>query len=134
MNRYHPFYHGVQSPYQQHHMRRNYPQYPAYLYRNNFPPIETKTFMASADKTLTLMDSAHFVLTKIKNDTSFAHKLMNLAQQSNTAEVLKLIRQTGVKVVPVVSFNPDGIHMVFDEKLGEIDCCHLIVEVRWRVM
>jgi hypothetical protein len=90
--------------------------------------------MASADKTLTLMESAHLVLMKIKNDTSFANQLMNLAQQSNTPEVLQLIRRTGVKVVPAVSFNPDGIHMVFDEKLGEVDCCHIIVNVRWREM
>jgi hypothetical protein len=90
--------------------------------------------MASADKTLTLMESANLVLTKIKDDTSFAHQLMVLAQQSNTSEVLQLIRRTGVKVVPVVSFNPDGIHMVFDEKLGQVDCCHLIVVVRWRDM
>lgn len=90
--------------------------------------------MASADKTLTLMESANLVLSKIKNDSSFAHQLMDFAQKSNTPEVLKLIRRTGVKVVPVVSFNPDGIHMVFDEKLGEVDCCHLIVVVRWREM
>jgi hypothetical protein len=134
MNRYHPFYHPVQSPYQPHQSRRNYPLYPNVHYRNNFPPVETKTFMASADKTLTLMESANLVLTKIKEDTSFAHQLMELAQQSNTSEVLQLIRRTGVKVVPVVSFNPDGIHMVFDEKLGQVDCCHLIVVVRWRDM
>ncbi|NQD65455.1 hypothetical protein HP456_05920 [Bacillus haikouensis] len=134
MNRYHPFYHPVQSPYQPHHSRRNYQLYPSFHYRNNFPQVETKTFMASADKTLTLMESAHLVLMKIKNDTSFANQLMNLAQQSNTPEVLQLIRRTGVKVVPAVSFNPDGIHMVFDEKLGEVDCCHIIVNVRWREM
>jgi hypothetical protein len=134
MNRYHPFYHPVQSTCQPHHSRRNYPLHPGLYSRNNFPQIETKTFMASADKTLTLMESAHLVLIKIKTDLSFANQLMNLAQQSNTPEVLQLIRRTGVKVVPVVSFNPDGIHMVFDEKIGEVDCCHIIVNVRWREM
>ncbi|MCA1055572.1 hypothetical protein LCM10_11305 [Rossellomorea aquimaris] len=134
MNRYHPFYHPVQSPYHPRQTRMNYPMHPGYHYRNNFPPVETKTFMASADKTLNLMESAHFLLAKIKSDTSFARQLMDLAQQSNKPEVLKLIRRTGIKVVPVVSFNPDGIRMVFDEKLGEVDCCHLILIVRWREM
>jgi uncharacterized protein YajQ (UPF0234 family) len=88
--------------------------------------------MSSAQKTLALMNDAQTLLNHIGNSNDFAYKLMNAAQQSKMKEVNKLIRSTGVKVQPTVHINPDGLQIVFDEKLGVIDCCHVTVIVRWR--
>ena len=79
---------------------------PSYI--RNYPPVETKTFMSSAGKTLSLMGDAQKVLQKINTSKEFSSKFMNAAQQSNLP----------------------GVRLVFDEKLGQVDCCHLIVIVR----
>ncbi|NMH68504.1 hypothetical protein HF072_06880 [Bacillus sp. RO3] len=125
MYRYHPFYPSIQRPYP--------PTYSSIypLHNRNYPPVETKTFMSSAGKTLSLMEDAQKVLKKINTSKEFSSKLMNAAQKSNMPEVHKLLLTVGTKVQPVVSFNPDGVHLVFDETLGQVDCCHLIVIVRW---
>ncbi len=130
MYRYHPFYPPVQRP-----CAPKYYHTPFINpYDRIFPLVETKTFMSSAGKTLSLMENAKIVLQKINTSKEFAHKLMDAAQQSKLSEVHKLIQSTGTKVQPVASFNPDGLRLVFDEKLGVIDCCHVIVIIRWRDM
>ncbi|MHA7137825.1 hypothetical protein ACRTEV_11140 [Rossellomorea arthrocnemi] len=125
MYRYHPFYPPIQRPYPPIYSRAQ----PSY--NRNYPPVETKTFMSSAGKTLSLMEDAQKVLQRIKTSDEFSSKFMRAAQQSNLPEVHKLLQTIGTKVQPVVSFNPDGVRLVFDEKLGQVDCCHLIVIVRW---
>jgi hypothetical protein len=128
MYRYHPFYPPSQRPCSQGFYQPQYFQ----PYNRNYPPVNTSIFMSSAQKTLTLMSDAQTLLDHIGNSNDFAYKLMNAAQQSNMDEVNKLIGSTGVKVKPIVNINPDGLRLVFDEKLGELDCCHVIVIVRWR--
>ena len=128
MYRYHPFY----QPAYRHTIPPHSNFRPFHSHYRSYPPVETKTFMSSSDKTLVLLDNAKTVLEKIKSDKDFAFQLMNAAQNSNNQEVHKLIASTGLKVQPVVSFNPDGMRLVFDQKLGEVDCCHVIVIVRWR--
>ncbi|MGX1263234.1 hypothetical protein RKD55_001038 [Rossellomorea marisflavi] len=95
------------------------------------PAAAPDTLMASAGKTLSLMDDAKLVLGRINSSREFASKLMTAAQQSNLPEVHKLLQTIPTRVQPVVSFNPDGVRFVFDEKLGQVDCCHLIVSVKW---
>jgi hypothetical protein len=128
MYRYHPFYSPSQRPCSQNFYRPQYFQ----PYNRNYPPVDTNIFMSSAQKTLALMNDAQTLLNHIGNSNDFAYKLMNAAQQSKMEEVNKLIRSTGVKVQPTVHINPDGLQIVFDEKLGVIDCCHVTVIVRWR--
>ncbi|MCA0150822.1 MULTISPECIES: hypothetical protein [Rossellomorea] len=127
MYRYHPFYPPVQRPYSPIHSRAQ----PFPSHHRNYPPVETKTFMSSAGKTLNLLGDAQKVLQKINTSKDFSSKFMNAAQQSNVPEVHKLLQTIGTRVQPIVSFNPDGVRLVFDEKLGQVDCCHLIVIIRW---
>ncbi|WP_173107404.1 hypothetical protein [Bacillus sp. KH172YL63] len=127
MYRYHPFYPPVQRPFSPIHPRAQ----PVFSTNRTYPPIDTQTFMSSAGKTLSLMKDAEMVLKKIQSSKEFSRKFMNAAQQSNLPEVHRLLQTIGTTVQPVVSFNPDGIRLVFDEKLGQVDCCHLIVIVRW---
>ncbi|MGM0754337.1 MAG: hypothetical protein ACQET6_20760 [Bacillota bacterium] len=127
MYRYHPFYQPVQRPYPPTYSRTQ----PVFSYNRNYPPVDSNTFMSSAGKTLILMDDAQKVLRRINSSKDFSSKFMKAAQQSNLPEVHKLLQTIGTTVQPVVSFNPDGVRLVFDEKLGQVDCCHLIVIVRW---
>ncbi|WP_282139050.1 hypothetical protein [Rossellomorea aquimaris] len=127
MYRYHPFYPPVQRPYPPIYSRAQ----PVFSYNRNYPPVDSNTFMSSAGKTLSLMDDAQKVLQRINHSKDFSKKFMSAAQQSNLPEVHKLLQTIDTKVQPVVSFNPDGVRLVFDEKLGQVDCCHLIVIVRW---
>ena len=127
MYRYHPFYPPVQRPYSPIHRSAQ----PIFSCNRNYPPVATNTFMSSAGKTLSLLSDAEKVLQKINTSKEFSSKFMNAAQQSNLPEVHKLLQTIGTRVQPIVSFNPDGIRIVFDEKLGQVDCCHLIVIVRW---
>ncbi|WP_064092842.1 hypothetical protein [Rossellomorea aquimaris] len=130
MYRYHPFY----QPAHRHTIPPHSYFRPFHSHYRSFPQVETKTFMSSSDKTLVLLDNAKTVLDRIKSDKNFAFQLMNAAQKSNNQEVHKLITSTGIKVQPIVTFNPDGMRLVFDQTLGEVDCCHVIVIVRWREM
>lgn len=119
MYRFHPF-HG------------NRPSPQTYMNQQRvLPATAPDTLMASAGKTLSLMDDAKMVLGRINSSREFASKLMTAAQQSNLPEVHRLLQTIQTRVQPVVSFNPDGVRFVFDEKLGQVDCCHLIVSVKW---
>ncbi len=122
MYRFHPFHANRPAP--QSYMGQH-------IDKRVLPAAVPDTLMASAGKTLTLMDDAKLVLGRINSSRDLASKLMTAAQQSNLPVVHKLLQTIPTRVQPVVSFNPDGIRFVFDEKLGQVDCCHLIVSIKW---
>ena len=132
MNRYHPFYTPIQrpqtprwppvNPYYAVHRRHPY----------DYPPVQPKQFMDSADKTKPLLDDAQLVMDKVSQSRDFAVKLMDAAQKSNMDELNRLIKSTGVSSTPGIKFNPDGFTLMFNNKTANIDCCHLTIILRWK--
>lgn len=62
-----------------------------------YPEVDTTLFKTSATKAITLMNDANLVMKKITTSNSFSNELMTAAQQSNQAEVEKLIQSAGIK-------------------------------------
>lgn len=96
-----------------------------------YPEVNTKLFKASAQKAITLMADAILVMEKIHSTSSYSNDLMSAAQQSNQAEVERLIQSAGIKKKPKITYNPDGITMNFQDFVGDRECCHIILQLRW---
>lgn len=96
-----------------------------------YPDVNTTLFKTSATKAIALMEDANLVMKKITTSNSFSNELMTAAQQSNQAEVEKLIQSAGIKKKPKITYNPDGITMNFQDYVGDKECCHIILQLRW---
>lgn len=96
-----------------------------------FPEVSSTLFKTSALKSIALMKDANIVMSKITSSSSFSKDLMSAAQQSNTKEVERMIRATGIKRMPKIDYDPDGITMIFTDYAGEKECCHIITQLRW---
>ncbi len=112
---------GVQPPY----------YYPPYAIERQYPEVDATLFEQSAKSMQFLMKEASLVLNKFAVSKDFATKVMNAAQQSNMKEVDQLIKSTGIKSKVKTSFNPDGINMQLSSNIGEAECCHLTIGLRW---
>jgi hypothetical protein len=125
---YHPYHHH--SPYERPY-HRNLPYYQThYSIRNPQQPDPTM-FMNSARQTINLLKDGQLILDKIANSKPFSLEIMRAAQSSNTSKVEELIQSTGIKQKPQISFSPDGLTVTFINKQNNIDCCHLILKIRW---
>ncbi|WP_419158738.1 hypothetical protein [Rossellomorea sp. BNER] len=125
MNRYHPFFSFH---------RRSNPLFRNSVWRHTyrpFPPVETKIFIDSSNRMLPLMDEAKKLVQLISVSKELSYQLMDAAQQSKTEEVKQLIRTTGIGIQPEVRFTPDGLHLTFEDRSSQNDCCHLVVKLRW---
>jgi hypothetical protein len=96
-----------------------------------YPEVNTRLFKQSAAKAITLMEDVNIVMRRITVSDDFSNKLMTAAQQSNQAEVDRLIQSAGIKIKPKITYNPDGITMNFQDFVGEKECCHIILQLRW---
>ena len=85
----------------------------------------------SAHKMQTLVQDAALVLGKINSSKQFAVDLMSAAQQSDKVKVERMIRSTGVRNFPEITYSPVGLHLKFSGDVGKVDCCHLIIDLRW---
>lgn len=129
MHPYHPYYYH--SPYdQQYH--RNLPYYQTY-YSNRIPTQPDPTmFMNSARQTKNLLRDGQLILDKIANSKPFSLEIMRAAQSSNNAKVEELLKSTGIKQKPQIKYSPDGLTVTLINEQNNIDCCHLILKIRWR--
>lgn len=96
-----------------------------------YPEVNTTLFKQSATKAITLMSDVNIVMKKIETSDAFSKDLMSAAQESKQAEVEKLIKSTGIKKSPKITYNPDGITLNFQDFVGEKECCHIILQLRW---
>lgn len=105
-----------------------------FFYKNTrrpFPEVNATLFKTSAEKAIALMKDANLVMTQITSSSSFSSDLMSAAQQSNTKEVERMIKATGIRKTPKITYDPDGITMNFVDYAGEKECCHIITQLRW---
>ncbi|MCM3163898.1 hypothetical protein [Metabacillus litoralis] len=96
-----------------------------------YPEVDPTLLEQSAKSMQKLMKEASLVLNKLADSKDFATKVMSAAQQSNKKEVDKLIQSTGIKSKVNTTFNPDGINMRLSSAIGEAECCHLTIALRW---
>lgn len=101
---------------------------PIYRQMNTTDPT---ILMNSSKEMENLMKDASLLLAKFKASKQFSFDLMNAAQQSEHVKVENIIKSTGVKKVPKVSYTPDGLHLEFKAGAGYNNCCNLILELRW---
>lgn len=128
---YSPMYCPVYYPYVYQPNEINYPIYYESAPLRQFPQVDSTFFEQSAKSMQTLMKDASIVLNKLAESKPFANKIMSAAQHSKMTEVEKLIKSTGIKSKVDTSFNPDGINMKLSSTVGDTDCCHLTIALRW---
>ena len=85
--------------------------------RPQFPPVDPKRFVSSAEKMKILLLDAQTVTSKIAASRSFAHNVMEAAQQSKTKEVEKLLSLPGVTNKPIVTYSPTSLTLTFNQKI-----------------
>jgi hypothetical protein len=82
--------------------------------------------MDSAKKTATLLKDADRLLQSIGNSPELSKRIMAAAQEAKEAEVIKLLKQTGITSNIQVMYNPDGIHIGLSQMNGK-----LILVLQW---
>lgn len=134
LNYYYPYYQGQPCQYQKYpsHFVPNQPL--NWYYRFPYPPVDPSLFTQSANETKNLLEDASLVLTKIAESKEFASNVMNAAQKSNSEEVERLIKSTGVQSHVDTTYNPDGMNLTFSSKIEGSDCCKLDIALRWRYL
>ncbi len=103
--------------------------YPVY---RQFPPVNPELLHESALESKKLMKDASTILNKLSESTGFATELMNAAQASNTSKLNELISSTGITSNVSVTYNPDGLRLEFHSKIAHLECCRLLVALRWQ--
>ncbi|MCQ6276524.1 hypothetical protein JMM81_16545 [Bacillus sp. V3B] len=88
-------------------------------------------FMNSARQTKGLLKNADLILEKLAHSQQLSLDIMNAAQESKHDKVNELIKSTGIEKISEVSYTPNGLIITFTDKPNNIDCCHLILKVRW---
>ena len=78
------------------------------------------------------MKEASMVLNKLSEPKEFDADLMYAAQASDIKEVKRLIHSIGVTSDVDVNFNPDSLRLEFTSKVANMDCCRLLIALRWR--
>ncbi|WP_335870344.1 hypothetical protein [Bacillus sp. 2205SS5-2] len=126
MYRYHPFYPSTQRSLPPR-FQSVYPFYP-----RDFTPVSTKLFKKSAEMSLPLIEDARLLMKNIIVSKSFSNKLMDAAQKSDSNAVNSLVLSIGMQSQPKISYNPDGLSIVFLKDYENVDCCKVNLALRWR--
>lgn len=117
-----PSVHTPQHPYW-------YTPYIPVPINRNFPAVNPNLFMESAKEMEDLMHNASTLLSKMAQDRQFSIRLMTAAQASKQAEVEAMLKSTGIKNVPEVSYTPSGLWLVFASAEGSN--ANLSLRLRW---
>lgn len=97
-----------------------------------FPQVDPQMLYESATESMRLMKEASIVLGKFSESKEFGGKVMAAAQESKHDEVQKLIQSLGVKSDVKVNYTPNSLTMEFIAKVENVDCCNLVISLRWR--
>ncbi|KOP80057.1 hypothetical protein AN957_22465 [Cytobacillus solani] len=108
----------------------NYYYSPHNTYRQ-YQNVDPGMFMTSAKDMAIIMKEASHLLAEMAKSKKFSFDLMTAAQQSKMEKVEQLIKSTGIKVIPKVTYTPDGLNLHFDSGKDYNDCCKLTLKLRW---
>ncbi|CDQ40346.1 MULTISPECIES: hypothetical protein [Virgibacillus] len=113
---------------------------PSYVYYvptswlvRELPPVNPAHFYESANESLKLMDDVKMVLDKLSTSKEFDEKVMKAAQESNKAEVKRLIQTLHLTADVEVGFTPDDLQLKFSKKAPSTnqDCCKINIFLKW---
>ena len=79
-----------------------------------------------------LMVEASKLLDRLATSKDFATALMEAAQRSEMEEVKRLIHSIGITSRVDVEYNPDGLRLEFKADVRGVECCRLLIALRWR--
>jgi hypothetical protein len=97
-----------------------------------YPPVNPNYLYESAQSSRKLMSEASILLNRLATSKEYGTKLMEAAQRSDKAEVTRLIRSVGITADVDTNYNPDGLRLEFISKINGVDCCRLLISLRWR--
>lgn len=121
------YYYHQPLPY--HHQINYHHNYPAI---RQYPQVDASLLYQSANETKKLMYDASLVLEKLSVSKEFDAELMYAAQTSDIEKVKRLIHSIGVKSKVDVRYTPDGLRLEFTTAVEPLDCCRLMIALRWR--
>lgn len=132
------FYHYHRNPYPypsyptaQTHLTMN-PQFSNHTAQrqDGYPPVDPDRLYQSANQSQQLMADANKLVQRFATSKDFCTQVMDAAQRNNRDEVQRLIKSSGVDSDVTMYFNPDGLRLEF--KSANIECCQLLIVLRWR--
>ncbi|MDQ0857642.1 hypothetical protein QFZ72_001121 [Bacillus sp. V2I10] len=112
------------------------PYYPAHYpcdqyMRRPLPEVDSSQFVHSASQMDGLLTDAKKLTAYLSTSKEQAKKILAAAQASNSVLVKKLLRASGITNELETEFNPDGVRLILSYKNPDLNCCRLIVVLRW---
>jgi hypothetical protein len=95
------------------------------------PEIDSSQFVHSASQTDGLLTDAKKLTTYLSTSIEQTKKIMAAAQASNSVLVKKLLRASGITNELETEFNPDSLRLILSYKNPDLNCCKLILVLRW---
>jgi len=105
--------------------------YPSPYYRK-LPEVDPSLFKESAQEMRILMLDASKMLAKLAGSKEFAKQVMAAAQASNSKEVVRLLKSTGIKSDVKATYNPDSLNLKLEASVGGTKASELTIALRWR--
>ncbi|WP_307430638.1 hypothetical protein [Bacillus sp. V2I10] len=99
--------------------------------RRPLPEVDSSQFVHSASQMDGLLTDAKKLTAYLSTSKEQAKKILAAAQASNSVLVKKLLRASGITNELETEFNPDGVRLILSYKNPDLNCCRLIVVLRW---
>jgi hypothetical protein len=98
-----------------------------------YPSVDIKIFEHSVHAFGPLMEQGSKLLGRL-SDPTFAHQIMNAAQEGKTAQVDQLVKSIGLRVPITTHFTPSSVMFTLhlqENQHEPISCCALTVTLKW---
>ncbi|MGM0922429.1 MAG: hypothetical protein ACQEWW_14650 [Bacillota bacterium] len=99
--------------------------------RRPLPEVDSSQFVHSASQMDGLLTDAKKLTTYLSTSKEQAKKILAAAQASNSVLVKKLLNASGITNELETEFNPDGVRLILSYKNPDLNCCRLILVLRW---
>ncbi|WP_110928619.1 hypothetical protein [Bacillus massiliglaciei] len=93
------------------------------------PAANPDLLIQAAKSAQVLLDDIRKVINTFASSKDFSKRVMEAAQDSKKDTVTNMLRKTGIKTVPDVSFTPDGLRMDFRAQAK--DNVRMIISLKW---
>ncbi|MDM5299320.1 inner spore coat protein [Bacillus pumilus] len=91
-----------------------------------YPPVDAHSFQRAAKESMRLVADASLITQQISSSLAFAQRIMRAAEHSDTASVIRILKQIGVKSNVDIRFSPEGIRIFLS-----LTSSRLLLLLRW---